>query len=574
MITLWLSVVMLAGCAGGQSQNTDAQIQEQFDRFTQDMFMDIVASSTLNTHFMLTDPEAYGLEKQPVTWGKFSLEELKNTDKELREQKEWLDSINPAQLTESQKVTYDILQESINTDLSSSGMKLYSQVLSPVVGLQSQTPILLAEYQFYKEQDVKDYLELISQMDEYYADILTFEKEKAKEGLSMSDGTIERVQTSCKTYANLPEENFLTETFTERLESLESIPAEQKAAYEKEHSKLIREDFTKAYQLLDDGLEELKGTSKSETGLNGLPQGKKYYEYLVKSYTGMSYPSVNALIQATEKHIDKELTKMVQIVQRNPQVAEQAMDYQFALTDPVKVMEDLKKQTEKDFPALSQCDYTIKYVPEALEEFLSPAFYLTSPIDNPKDNHIYLNRGMYQMYDMYPLLAHEGYPGHLYQNVYSNTTNLCDLRKALHFGSYIEGWGTYVEYYSYSLDNGLDKDLGEFLRCNESIMLAYAAYIDLNVNYNGWTKEQVEDFTEILFTSGAPEMAEFYYNTVIDEPANYVQYFEGYLELITMRDQALKKTGLKEYNTFILDFGPAQFSVIRPYFEEWLKQQA
>ena len=58
--------------------------------------------------------------------------------------------------------------------------------------------------------------------------------------------------------------------------------------------------------------------------------------------------------------------------------------------------------------------------------------------------------------DLFSTLAHEGYPGHLYQTVYFLDHCEENLRQLLSFSSYSEGWASYVEYYSYSLDNGLD----------------------------------------------------------------------------------------------------------------------
>ena len=102
----------------------------------------------------------------------------------------------------------------------------------------------------------------------------------------------------------------------------------------------------------------------------------------------------------------------------------------FQYTKPDEILETLKAQISKDFPALSKCSYKVKYVPKALEGSLSPAFYLVPPLDRYQDNVVYINRGTrFQNEDLFPTLAHEGYPGHLYQNVYFISNNTCDLRK-------------------------------------------------------------------------------------------------------------------------------------------------
>ena len=74
------------------------------------------------------------------------------------------------------------------------------------------------------------------------------------------------------------------------------------------------------------------------------------------------------------------------------------------------------------------------------------------------------------------------------------------------------------------------------------------------------------------------QVAEDLYQYMLGAPVNYLNYYVGYLELVLMRDQAedtLKENFvLKDFNQFILDIGPAPFTVIRPYFQEWLKARS
>lgn len=75
---------------------------------------------------------------------------------------------------------------------------------------------------------------------------------------------------------------------------------------------------------------------------------------------------------------------------------------------------------QKDFPALDTTDYEIRYVHESMEDFLSPAFYLTPPLDTGRPNVIYINRaGSRSNLELFTTLSHEGFPGHLYQTVFS-----------------------------------------------------------------------------------------------------------------------------------------------------------
>src|SRR5699024_7370640 len=115
--------------------------------------------------------------------------------------------------------------------------------------------------------------------------------------------------------------------------------------------------------------------------------GKQYYEYLVRSGPGLSY-SIPELKKALARRMEEDLQTMKQLYETDPNF--DGSD-SFTLTEPVAILEDLKKQMEESFPEIpdtekSAVDYEIRYVPEYLESVLSPAFYLTSPIDDPSRN--------------------------------------------------------------------------------------------------------------------------------------------------------------------------------------------
>lgn len=550
-------------------------LQKKFDQLTDHLFREEVVKSAIDLHYTLADPAAYGITDTPTDFGEFSLNKMAEDEKDLRDLKNQLATIDWKQLTKDQQLTYQILTSYISTELSSSGMELYYQPVTPTIGVQAQLPILLSEYAFYSRQDVENYLTLLSHMDEYYNQIMEFEKEKAAAGLFMTDASIDHVIDSCQGYLLTPEHSFLTETFASRLAELPDIPEEEKAAYIARNEQMLTEHFIPAYQNLVDGLNSLRGSGTIEGGLCNYPDGKKYYEYLVRSNTGTSYKTIDDLRDAIEGQMNDDLMAASKILKENPGLYDQLDTYQFKLTDPEQILGDLQAQIPKDFPDLPACNYKIKHVPKSLENTLSPAFYLTPPLDKYQDNVIYINDGdRAANTDLYTTLAHEGYPGHLYQTVYFSHNNKCDLRKLLPFTSYSEGWATYVEYYSFGLDNGLDPELGKLLAHTSAATLALHALLDIQVNYYGWTKDQVAEYLGNYYDVEGSDVVSNMYYAVIENPTNYLEYYVGYLEIENMRQKAVKKLDaqfdLKDFHKFMLDIGPAPFDVIQTYFNSWL----
>lgn len=193
---------------------------------------------------------------------------------------------------------------------------------------------------------------------------------------------------------------------------------------------------------------------------------------------------------------------------------------------------------------------------------MSPAFYLTPPVDDAKNNVIYINK-LQLTQDLYTTMAHEGYPGHLYQNVYTASQNLPLIRNLFSSQGYSEGWATYVECYAYSL-GGLDEDLATILMLDNSIILGIHAYIDMGVHYLGWDVEDVKDYLAIFGLNEG--VAQEIFEIMVEEPANYLSYFIGYLEILNLRYVAEEAWGenysLKKFHEAVLSLGPAPFDLL------------
>ncbi len=590
-LSIILVISLLFGCASikrppaspswseyEQYHAKDLSTQNKFDQFTNDLFREEISNSGISFHFSIANPASRGLDTVPLTLGDFSLEKMKEGTQNLLELKKELNGFNQRQLTDEQRLTWQILRFYIDTELSSDGLELYAQPLTSTIGIQAQLPILFSEYAFYTRDDVDHYLALLSTIDDYYGQIIEFEKKKSEAGLFMSDAAADHVLKSCEAYLIQPDHSFLAETFNTRLDALTDLTPEEKEVYKEKNLKVLEEHFIPAYKNLVNGITALMGTGTNDKGLSWYPKGKEYFEYLVNSNTGTSYGSIRSLTKAIEKQLNSDIQALGQITKEHPQVLDSLDNYSFRYTKPEDILESLKTLIAKDFPQLPPSSYTVKYVPSSLEASLSPAFYLVPPLDRYKDNVIYINGNpRFQNDDLYTTLAHEGYPGHLYQNVYFLSKNPSDLRSILSFPSYSEGWATYVEFYSYTLDNGLDPELGKLLAHNTAVTLGIYAFLDICINYEGWDKEQTAKYLGTFYNVENTDIVDSIYSSLIENPTNYMEYYVGYLEIMEMLNTAKKilkdDFNLKDFHEFLLDIGPAPFSVIQPAFRNWLAKE-
>lgn len=551
--------------------------QRRFSEVEEQIFRQEASRSRLDLHFLLRDPASAGIDTTSSLYTPVSLEEFKQNRTDREQLKKTLASFSPSLLTDGQKLTLQILESFLRTESKSNGLELYAQPLAPTIGIQAQLPVLLCEYPFFSRQDVDDYFELLGGLKDYYGQILEFEQQKAEAGLMMSDSSLDRVIASCEGYLLVPGNNFMIDSFNSRLSGLADLNEDERTSLRQQNAALLESEFVPAYQNLIDGLTALRGSGKNEKGQCGYPNGKKYYEYQVFSATGTSYSSLSDLLSAMEGNIRENLLESSEILKRRPELQNAFLNPEFRQKDASAIMEEIKEQTRSDFPALPECSYTIREVPKALELSLSPAFYLTSAIDDTENNVIYINHSdRYASQPLYSLIAHEGYPGHLYQTVYFHSRNASSLRKILSFPGYTEGWATYVEQYAYTLDNGLDPDLGRLLAANAGASLGIQACLDLYVNAYGWEVPQIEEYLSDYYEK-PEEVATALFETLVDNPANSLSYYVGFLEFDQMRKTAAKQLGerfsLMNFHRFLLDLGNAPFDVIQPRFSAWLNSQ-
>ena len=553
--------------------------QTLFEELTGDIFRENAASSILDRHYLMAEPENFNLSKPESLYGNGDLEGLQKSSDAIAGYLDRLNAIDPGSLSSEDQLDYQILKAYLETESTCQGLELYAQPLAPTIGVQAQLPILLAEYEFYREEDIDDYFSLLEGLGAYFDQILSLEQEKASQGLMTSDDAIDRVLDSCEPYLDSSENCVLAGTFLERLDRLNGLDSAKKEDYVRRHEELIRTAFVPAYEKLMEGLSGLKGSGKVQGGLCRYPDGREYYRYLVYSSTYTSCRDVTTLRKTIERRIERDFRELASIVTRRQDLLDSLPDVSFAFTEPHEILRHLMEQTALSYPAPICEDYTIRYVPKALEPVLSPAFYLTPPIDRDGSNTIYINQGSASSGQdhLFTTLAHEGYPGHLYQTTYFLSTDPSPFRHLLSFGAYTEGWATYVEMESYQMDESLDQDLARLLALNSSITLGLHAYIDIMVNDQGWDISQIHNFITSYYDDPDQEFSAALYEAMVDNPSNYLEYYVGYLEFSDMREKAEEALGeafdLMEFHRFLLDTGPAPFSVLRKGLERWIQEQ-
>lgn len=558
------SLLLLSAC--GTEEPGDQN--EKFEEYTQEVFCNEVSSNTINLHYTLKNPEDYGITDYEVSLGSFESDPdmIKVSAENMRQS---LQEFSYEGLDLQNRITFDILEYQVKSAEKNADYVLYEEPLGLVSGVQTQFPVVMSEYRFYDRQDVETYLELLEMTGEYFDSLIKFEREKADAGLFMADYALDTVLEQCRAFLDMGDGNYLYSTFADRIGDVKKLTKEEKSNYIQDNALAVSDYVFPAYEKLISSLEELRGSGENEKGLVNLPDGADYYELVVRRSTG-SDRSVEEMEDLTRRQITDDLEAMEQVLGITTEEAQEAatsMTQDSAGLTLSKLQDGIKEA----FPEAPDTALEVKYVPEEMEEHLSPAFYMIPAIDNTGENVIYINRAhMNDDLTLFTTLAHEGYPGHLYQTIYYESTDPDPVRSVMDFGGYVEGWATYAEMGSYYL-TPLSREQAVLLQKNSSIILGLYALADMGIHYEGWSRmDTVAFFSNYGITDS--EMIERIYELIIGSPGNYLKYYIGYVEFLELKKDWAEEKGTgfsqKEFHEAVLKVGPAPFDIVEKYMWE------
>ena len=558
------SLLLLSAC--GTEESVDQN--EKFEEYTQEVFCNEVSSNTINLHYTLKNPEDYGITDYEVSLGSFESDPdmVKVSAENMRQA---LQEFSYEGLNLQNRITFDILEYQIKSAEKNADYVLYEEPLGLVSGVQTQFPVVMSEYRFYDRQDVETYLELLEMTGDYFDSLIKFEREKADAGLFMADYALDTVLEQCRAFLDMGDGNYLYSTFADRVKDVNELTKEEKSDYIQDNALAVSDCVFPAYEKLISSLEELRGSGENEKGLVNLPDGADYYELVVRRSTG-SDRSVEEMEDLTRRQITDDLEAMEQVLGITTEEAQEAaasMTQDSAGLTLSKLQDGIKEA----FPEAPDTALEVKYVPEEMEEHLSPAFYMIPAIDNTGENVIYINRAhMNDDLTLFTTLAHEGYPGHLYQTIYYESTDPDPVRSVIDFGGYVEGWATYAEMGSYYL-TPLSREQAVLLQKNSSIILGLYALADMGIHYEGWSRmDTVAFFSNYGITDS--ETIERIYELIIGSPGNYLKYYIGYVEFLELKKDWAEEKGTgfsqKEFHEAVLKVGPAPFDIVEKYMWE------
>ena len=329
--------------------------------------------------------------------------------------------------------------------------------------------------------------------------------------------------------------------------------------------------YIPSYEKTADELEKLRGSRNFEGGMcNYKDGGSTYYKWLVQLKTS-SRDSIESQLDLCTSILNDLIDEYITLVMTNPN-AENAYDSEtVSCKTPDEILSYLSTHLE-DYPPAADVTYKYSYLDPSVTNDSVVAYYVVPPVDDYRHNVVRINGdNVSDENDLYETLAHEGFPGHLYQNTWYLAQNPNPMSSAISQIGYSEGWAMYSEMVAWDI-SGLSEGARELHKIYVALSYIEDAAVDLGVNGLGWTVDDLSDWLNSLGLNAAS--AEELYDFVIEYPGMLLPYGVGMARFMTMRQIAEEELGakfnLKEFHEAMLRNGSRPFEDVQNDLKDYL----
>ena len=546
---------------------------EDFDEFLKQEWKQIMESDYTTMHFSVKDYHAMGLTKPEVTLGEVSYEEYAKIVALRTASLEKLHQFDFDSLDDRQKIDYQVYEDNLVNDIAMNSFPNYQEMYNPYNGMHSNLSTTFTEFVFYTKEDIEDYLTLADDYDRYMDEMMDLTAKQAEQGYFMRDAALDVQLEQMKEFIDKGEENPFIVIFNNNIDKFEGLTDEERTAYKERNKDIVLNQILPSNQKAMEFLETLRGKRSVSGSIYEYPDGKEYFAALTRLKTsddGDVQEAFDYLTKATRDAVGY----LLEIALSLDLSAVQQMD-QFK--NPEEILTYLNNHLE-GFPKGPDINYVASYLDESVANPSIMAYYLQTPIDDVKDNVIRVN-GTSQaggdMNTMYYTLAHEGFPGHMYQFTWYYSQDYNPIRHDLTMIGYTEGWAQYVEKIMLNR-SPLTPVASEYTSLNVFIGYVMQAAVDLAVNGLGYGEPELKQWLTDLGIGDSMSPADLY-EAVIDMPGQILPYGYGIAKFWELRERTESALGedfdLEEYHLQILTNGPRNFDIVENDLEKYVESK-
>lgn len=537
---------------------TPIHAEESFSDFEDELFQEMMSEDYTTLHFSLRDYQKYGIEKPDVNIGDASWDDYEDNVEDCDEYLKKLQSFDYDSLSETEQKDYRTISFYLERNKELNSYPYFGWAFNSAEGVIDNLLTTFTEFVFYEKEDIDDYLATLASVPAYLDQCLENTKKQAAKGYFLTDAMLKATEDAIKKFVDKKDDNELIKIFDENIDAFDGLSAEEKEAYKKKNREIVLNAYIPSYEKVAEELQKLKGSRKADYNVSSLDGGSEYYAALARYKTSID-ADVETILDICTQYIEKSVDELYDIMQNHSEVTEETLDFDSA--------EDVLSYLEGHldaFPVLDKVYYNVQYLDPSVANDSIVAYYLSPPVDDMRDNVIKINGdNVSDVLDLYTTLAHEGFPGHLYQTNYYIQQQPSLLRTQLTMMGYQEGWGMFAEGQALHV-SGLSEYASEYQKINIELNYVLSAVVDLGVNGLGWSTKDVSKYLDRLDLNSS--IAKDLYDFATLQPGTILPYGVGIAMFELLENKAKNALGndfdQKAFNEVLLNDGNRPFEVV------------
>ncbi len=513
-------------------------------------------------------------------WPDMSLEAVDQRKKDRVCQKQYLQTLAFQKLSGESRLNYDLLLYNISLDIEGDQFPTELMAMSQMSGLQTDVPDVLSAAPQRRTQDYQDRLKRLETLPTYVHQIKTLMAKGASQGVVPPKLVIEKVVAQLE--GVMVTDMAKSPLYLPFVEIPSQIPESEKKVLQTKAQELIAKVAIPSLGELKTFLvKDYLPKCRDSIAWTELPQGQKWYAYLVKRHTTtqMTPQQIHDLGMSEIKRLTSEMEKLRETVGFK---GDQKAFNKFLRTDKqfffnngrelVAAYRDIGKRIDPELPRLfsklPRLPYGIREMPSFKAPSSPTAYYMQG---SPKAGTAgYFDANTYDLsarprWEMEVLTAHEAVPGHHLQIALAQEMEeMPDFRRESYYTAFTEGWGLYAE--SLGSDLGLYKDpYSKYGQMSYDLWRAIRLVVDTGMHSLGWSREKALKFSSEYLPKPEAQVA-----TEIDryiaDPGQALAYKIGQLKLFELRKKFQNKRGekydIRDFHNEVLKHGALPMDVL------------
>lgn len=537
---------------------TPIHAEESFSDFEDELFQEMMSEDYTTLHFSLRDYQKYGIEKPDVNIGDASWDDYEDNVEDCDEYLKKLQSFDYDSLSETEQKDYRTISFYLERNKELNSYPYFDWAFNSAEGVIDNLLTTFTEFVFYEKEDIDDYLATLASVPAYLDQCLENTKKQAAKGYFLTDAMLKATEDAIEKFVDKKDDNELIKIFDENIDAFDGLSTEEKEAYKKKNQEIVLNAYIPSYEKVAEELQKLKGSRKADYNVSSLDGGSEYYAALARYKTSID-ADVETILDICTQYIEKSVDELYDIMQNHSEVTEETLDFDSA--------EDVLSYLEGHldaFPVLDKVYYNVQYLDPSVANDSIVAYYLSPPVDDMRDNVIKINGdNVSDVLDLYTTLAHEGFPGHLYQTNHYIQQQPSLLRTQLTMMGYQEGWGMFAEGQALHV-SGLSEYASEYQKINIELNYVLSAAVDLGVNGLGWSTKDVSKYLDRLDLNSS--IAKDLYDFATLQPGTILPYGVGVAMFELLENKAKNALGndfdQKAFNEVLLNDGNRPFEVV------------